>query len=149
MAYVKIVPIYFLFYLLFSIKARRGKDKIDAGKTPRSVGQFWISEIFSKNQHVGLGVSLRGVTNFAKISAKTNLSAKPFWPVYQGLRRVSFIKEKNANKSRMRCGGLVISVPATRSARPGFNSRPGTSPQGGLRGGRSLCEYCTNKYNKH
>ena len=26
-----------------------------------------------------------------------------------------------------------------------FESRPGASPQSGLRGGRSLCEYCTNK----
>ena len=34
------------------------KDKIDAGKTPRSV-------------------SLRGVTYFTDISAKMNLSAKP------------------------------------------------------------------------
>ena len=41
--------------------------------------------------------------------------------------------------------GLV----ATRSARPEFVSRPGTSPQSGLRGGRSLCEYCTvYKYSK-
>ena len=30
----------------------------------------------------------------------------------------------------------------------GFESRPGASPQGGLRGGRSLCEYCTNKLTK-
>ena len=39
----------------------------------------------------------------------------------------------------------MVSVPATGSARPGFESRPGASPQSGLRGGRSLCEYCTNK----
>ena len=48
----------------------------------------------------------------------------------------------------MRCDGLVVSVPATRSARPGFDSRPwagGASPQSGLGGGRSLSEYCTNK----
>ena len=44
-----------------------------------------------------------------------------------------------------RCGGLVVSVFTTRSARPGFESRPGASPQSGLRGGRTLCEYCTNK----
>ena len=44
--------------------------------------------------------------------------------------------------------GLVDSVPATRSARPGFESRPGASLQSGLRGGRSLCENCTNKINK-
>ena len=36
----------------------------------------------------------------------------------------------------------MVSVPATRSAQPGFESWPGLS---GLRGGRSLCEYCTNK----
>ena len=44
-----------------------------------------------------------------------------------------------------RCGGPVVySVPATRFARPlGSNLDPGPSPQGGLRGGRSLCEYCT------
>ena len=45
----------------------------------------------------------------------------------------------------VRCGGLVVSVPATRSTRPGFKSRPGASPQSGLRGGKSLCEYCTNR----
>ena len=45
----------------------------------------------------------------------------------------------------MEVWGLVVSVPATRSARPRFESRPGTSPQSGLRGGRSLCECCTNK----
>ena len=27
----------------------------------------------------------------------------------------------------------------------GFESRPGASPQSNLRGGRLLCEYCTNK----
>ena len=43
-----------------------------------------------------------------------------------------------------RCGGLVVSVPAIRSARPGIESRPGSLPQSGLRGGRSLCEYCTD-----
>ena len=32
-----------------------------------------------------------------------------------------------------RFGGLVICVPATRSARPRFESRPGASPQSGLR----------------
>ena len=42
-------------------------------------------------------------------------------------------------------GGLVVSVPATRSARTGFESSPGASPQSGLRGGRSLCEYCIIK----
>ena len=45
----------------------------------------------------------------------------------------------------MRCGGLVVSFPATRSARPGFESWPGASSQSGLKGGRSLCEYYTNK----
>ena len=39
----------------------------------------------------------------------------------------------------------MVSVPATRSARPGFESRPVASPQSGLRGGRLLFEYCTNK----
>ena len=29
------------------------KTKIDAGKTPRSVSQLWISANFSKNQHAG------------------------------------------------------------------------------------------------
>ena len=49
----------------------------------------------------------------------------------------------------LRCGGLVVSVPATRSARPGFESWPVASPQSGLRDGRQLCEYYTNKlYNK-
>ena len=47
----------------------------------------------------------------------------------------------------MRGGGLVVvyvdpPVPA------GFESRPRASPQRGLRGGRSLCEYCTNKLTK-
>ena len=36
-----------------------------------------------------------------------------------------------------RCGGLVVRVHAI--ARPGFDSRPGASPQCGLRGGRSHC----------
>ena len=45
----------------------------------------------------------------------------------------------------VRCSGLVVSVPATRSACPRLESRPGASPQSGLRGGRLLCEYCTNK----
>ena len=31
------------------------------------------------------------------------------------------------------------------SSCPGFESRPGASPQGALRGVRSLCEHCTNK----
>ena len=44
----------------------------------------------------------------------------------------------------VRCGGLVVSVPATRSARPGFESRPGPLPKSGLRGGTFLCKYCTN-----
>ena len=39
-------------------------------------------------------------------------------------------------------------VTVSRSARPGFESRPGSSPLSGLRGGKSLCEYCTNKINK-
>ena len=42
-------------------------------------------------------------------------------------------------------GGLMVSVFATRSARPGFESRPGASLQSGQRGGRSLCGYCTNE----
>ena len=45
----------------------------------------------------------------------------------------------------MRCGGLVVSVPATRSAGPGYESQPGASPQSSLGDGRSRCEYCTNK----
>ena len=40
-------------------------------------------------------------------------------------------------------GGLVVSV-----TRSGFESRSGASPQGGLKGGRSLCAYCTNKVYK-
>ena len=47
------------------------------------------------------------------------------------------------------CGGLVVSVAATRFTHPGFDSRPGDSPQDGLSGGRSHCEYCTNKVAKH
>ena len=51
-------------------------------------------------------------------------------------------------RSIVMCGGLVFSVPATRSARYGFESRPRDSPQSGLRGGRLLCKNCTykNKY---
>ena len=41
-------------------------------------------------------------------------------------------------QSRRR-GGLVVFIPATRSVRPGFESRPGASPQCGLRGGISHC----------
>ena len=41
---------------------------------------------------------------------------------------------------------IVVSVPATRSARPGFESLPGGySPQKDQRGGRLLCEYSANK----
>ena len=47
-----------------------------------------------------------------------------------------------------RCDGLVVSVPATRSTHPGFESRPGASPHSGLRGGISLCEKGTNKLYK-
>ena len=77
LGYNEIVPIYLFKKLKFSFKARRGcKDKIDASITPRSdslrriglpavlactesdsagsVRQFWISEIFLKNQHVAL-----------------------------------------------------------------------------------------------
>ena len=54
-------------------------------------------------------------------------------------------KKTGAESEFGKCGGLVISVLATRSARPGLESRPGASPQSGVRGGRSLCEYCTNK----
>ena len=36
--------------------------------------------------------------------------------------------------------GLVVRVPAT-----GLESGPGASPQSGLRGGKSLREYCTKK----
>ena len=53
----------------------------------------------------------------------------------------------------VRCGGLVVSVPATRSVHPefhpGFKSRPVALLQSGLRGDRSLCEYSTNKVIKH
>ena len=51
----------------------------------------------------------------------------------------------NYSTVHVRCGGLVVSVPGTRSARPGFESQPRASPQSVLRGGRSLCKYCTNK----
>ena len=44
---------------------------------------------------------------------------------------------------------FVFSVPATRSARPGFESRPRASLQSGLRGGRSLCEYIQIDYKKN
>ena len=47
-----------------------------------------------------------------------------------------------SNYNVVRCGGLV-NRPLI-SARPGFESRPEASPQRGLRGGRLLCEYCTN-----
>ena len=65
-----------IFCLHFILFQEACKDTIYAGKTPRSV-------------------SLPGVTYFANISAKTNLSAKPFLPVYQGPRWVSFIEKKN------------------------------------------------------
>ena len=45
-------------------------------------------------------VSLRRVTYFANISAKTNISAKPFQLIQQRSRWVSFIEKKNAKKSR-------------------------------------------------
>ena len=61
------------------------------------------------------------------------------------LQRKGKDKNTGAESEFWKCGGLVISVPATRSARPGLESRPGASPQSGVRGGRSLCEYCTNK----
>ena len=45
-------------------------------------------------------LSQRKDTYFANISEKTNLSAKPFQPVYQGPRWVQFMKYKKAEKSR-------------------------------------------------
>ena len=47
-------------------------------------------------------VSICGVINFANISVKTNLSAKTFFPVYQGPRWVSF-KEKKCQKISWHC----------------------------------------------
>ena len=45
-----------------------------------------------------------------------------------------------------RCGGLVIRVLSSRSLVPrGFESRPGASPQCGLRGGRSYCNTVQKK----
>ena len=51
-------------------------------------------------------------------------------------------------KCMVRCGGLVVSVPATRSGRPGYESRPGglTTEWSEGRRGRLLCEYCTKNY---
>ena len=43
------------------------------------------------------------------------------------------------------CGGLLVSVPTIRTACLGFESRPGAFTYSGLRGGRSLCENCTNE----
>ena len=54
LGYIEIASIYFLTHLIFSRQGEASKDKIDAGKTPRSV-------------------SLRGFTYFAYLSAKTNL----------------------------------------------------------------------------
>ena len=46
-----------------------------------------------------------------------------------------------------RCGGLVIRVLSSRSLVPrGFESRPGASPQCGLRGGRSYCNTVQKKF---
>ena len=59
------------------------------------------------------------------------------------VREICKIKDRK-NKYNFYCA-ILRSVPATRSARPGFESRPEASPQSGLRGGRSLCEYCANK----
>ena len=60
LAFVAIVRIY-LKKIQYSLseQGEACRDKIDAGKTPRSVSQ-------------------RGVTYFANLSAKTNRSAKPF-----------------------------------------------------------------------
>ena len=91
----------YIFYFIYYFLSRQGetcKDKIDAGKTPRSVGQFWISEIFSKNQHVGLGVSLRGVTNFAKISAKNESFTKTILACLSGAQAGQFHKRKKCQK---------------------------------------------------
>ena len=57
--------------------------------------------------------------------------------------------ENIAHTNFVRCGGLVVCVPATRSSRPGLVSRPGASPQRGLRDGRSFYEYCTIKLIKN
>ena len=52
-----------------------------------------VSQRYSeKSSLTPRSVSLRGVTYIANISAKTNLSTKPFYPAYQGPRWVSFIK---------------------------------------------------------
>ena len=58
------------------------------------------------------------------------------------------------NVGNGRFGGLVVSVPATRSHIPGSNLGTGGGPFlsrqcGGLRGGRSCCEYSINKLIKH
>ena len=59
--------------------------------------------------------------------------------------KITYTVRRELRFSYVRCGDLVVSVPATRSIRPRFESRPGVSPQSGLRCGRSPCEYCTNK----
>ena len=83
--------------------------------TPRGVSQLWIFEFFfSKNQHLGSSfleiftskkialttrnVSQPGVTYLANISAKINLSAKPFQTANQRPKWVRFMKK--CKKSR-------------------------------------------------
>ena len=46
------------------------------------------------------------------------------------------------------CGGLVFSVPAFRSPGPGSILGSGASPQCGVRGHRSRCEYYTKILSK-
>ena len=55
-----------------------------------------------------------------------------------------FLREEGGIKKR-RCGGLVVSVPASRSPVPGSNLGPGP-PQSAVRGAAELTVmlYCTN-----
>ena len=54
------------------------KDKIDTGKTPRSVGHFDFRKCYLLTPR---NFRLRGVTYFANISF-TNFYENPFLPVY-------------------------------------------------------------------
>ena len=109
-----------LFNILFQSKERPAKTKCVPAKLRAVLVNFGFSRNIRKyfeNQHMDprfpgdgnvqnknknsltpCNVILCGVTYFANIFAKTNLSAKPFQRVYQGPRWLGFIK--NAKTSR-------------------------------------------------
>ena len=75
----------------------------------------------------GAGSDVAGVTNRSNEQGQVHLRIRP----------------------RVRCGDLVVSAPSLPLDPPLLGSNLGLAGPLGLRGDRSLCEYCTNKVRKH